>query len=376
MLDPEPPIGPQLRPRDGESTRIWGPVTPPSPQSNPDRQGDLKVFFWPAHTEDGCFRYRVEMQRDELLRLGHEVQTSRGLGPWPREVADVLVGQRVCMGNPTFAWQMLAAEARVAGRRRMVFEIDDDLLHIDRDNPLGAEFRNPAVHQNLLDNIRAADLVTVSTEPLRRSLLPLNRNIVVLPNSLPDGVFDITLSTRRGRDTTPLIIGWQGSSTHGPDWAMIAPAVRDVLDSTDHVRVMFLGVPYGTGLPLDKLLFKPWTTDLMVHLKRSAQFDIGLAPLRRTPFNDAKSGIKFMEGAALGVPMICSDVPPYADLVEHGVTGFLAGKSEQWGKYLRMLINDSAMRLEIGDNARATARHWVIGERIHLWEEAYRSLKD
>jgi len=52
----------------------------------------LKVFYWPADVESGCWMYRVDMPRRELLRLGHEVQTSQTLGEWGQEEADVIVG--------------------------------------------------------------------------------------------------------------------------------------------------------------------------------------------------------------------------------------------------------------------------------------------
>lgn len=339
----------------------------------------MKIFFWPASSVDGTFKYRIEMQRDALLERGHEVQCSQTMGMWAREDADLVVGQRVAGPGPLFVWQKIATDR--PGLRR-VYELDDDLLAINTlNNPLGSALRDQTPRRVMIECIETADLITASTEPLAKSLRKLSRNVVVLPNSLPTTIFDVLPSLRRGRDDGNVVVGWQGSPTHGDDWAMIQPVIADTLSvqpswETNHplVWMHFLGTPYGGGLPRHRIRFQSWTTDLHEHYRRVARFDIGLAPLTRSPFNDAKSGIKFMEAAAVGVPMICSRVPAYESLVEHGVTGFLASTPAQWAEYLHALINDAQLRVRIGDAAREAAREWTIDKRIHLWEEAYGSV--
>lgn len=337
----------------------------------------MKIFYWPASSQDGTFLYRVKMQRDALLERGHEVQCSQTMGTWALREADVVVGQRITQPGPLFRWQqMLAGTAAEANghRPKLVYEIDDDLLAVNTiKNPLGAALRTPEARRVMVEAIRSAHLVTASTEPLARSMRKINSNVVVLPNSLPSYAFDTPLSTRRGKHG-PVLIGWHGSHTHEFDWLIARDAVREALTANSHVLLQFLGMAYPQKLPVNKIKHKPWTTDLPTHYKRVAAFDIGLAPLESNPFCDAKSGLKFMEYAALGVPSICSRVPAYADLVEHGVTGYLASTPQQWHKYLTLLINEPEARLEIGDNARAAARAWTIDERITMWEKAYASL--
>jgi glycosyltransferase involved in cell wall biosynthesis len=71
---------------------------------------------------------------------------------------------------------------------------------------------------------------------------------------------------------------------------------------------------------------------------------------------------------------VCSKVPAYQGLVEHGVTGFLASTPAQWYEYLTALIEDPGLRLAIGDAAREAAREWTMDNHIHRWEAAYASL--
>lgn len=335
----------------------------------------MKIFFWPASSVDGTYLYRIAMQRDILAERGHQVECSQRLSMWAHDDAQVVVGQRVAMPGPLFMWQKLIREQRDRGLR-LVYEMDDDLLAINTlSNPLGTVLRQPTHRRVMVECMQTADMLTVSTEPLARSLSRFNDNVVVLPNGVRESIFDVPLSTRRGTlNHGAVLLGWQGSSTHADDWDIVKETVADILTVEPYVLMRFLGTPYGEGLPLHRLSFRRWTTDLEQHYRRVAAFDIGLAPLTRSPFNDAKSGLKFIEYAALGVPAICSNVPAYADLVEHGKTGFLASTAQQWRKHLDALIHDPAMRVEIGNAARAAARNWTIEKKITLWEDAYASL--
>jgi glycosyltransferase involved in cell wall biosynthesis len=55
-----------------------------------------------------------------------------------------------------------------------------------------------------------------------------------------------------------------------------------------------------------------------------------------------------MEYAALGIPVIASDREPYRAFVLDGVTGYLVRHEHEWGKRLYELVNDEAMRVEMG----------------------------
>jgi len=103
-------------------------------------------------------------------------------------------------------------------------------------------------------------------------------------------------------------------------------------------------------------------------------FDIGIVPLVETKFAVVKSHSKALEYAALGIPVIASDVAPYRNLVIDGVTGFLVRKEHEWLGRLRDLINDDTMREEMGVKARELASQWTIQKGWPEWERAYQSI--
>ena len=70
--------------------------------------------------------------------------------------------------------------------------------------------------------------------------------------------------------------------------------------------------------------------------------------------------------------MVASDCEAYRGFVRHGETGFLVRYDHEWGRYLRDLVNDEAMRAEMGAAAKRLAAEHTIQERYGAWEAAYR----
>ena len=79
----------------------------------------------------------------------------------------------------------------------------------------------------------------------------------------------------------------------------------------------------------------------------------GVAPLLDTPFNRAKSALKFFEYSALDLASICSDVSVYRDAVEPGETGILvANDPDSWRDVLDMALAETR---RFGSACAATA---------------------
>lgn len=378
MTVPIPTSLPDTPPRPAvvspDVARLADRLRPATPPERP-----LKIFFWPADLHSGCYVYRIKIVGDELARLGHEVQVSQRMSPWAREEADIIVGQRVAPLKPSTMWQLVCAERTRNGKGGMVYEVDDDLFNIDpKTNPMADVFKYPAIRQNMIDNLRAANLVTVTTGPLADVLRRHNPNVAILPNAVRREVFDIPAPDRRGRPDGPVVYGWQGSPTHADDWRVAEPAVVELLTTDDMSRLRFLGTPYwgallAAGVDRRRVDALGWTPDLARHYGRVARFDVSLAPLADTKFNRSKSALRAQESLALGVPVVASDVPAYRGWVEHGRTGYLVKTRAQWVAAMREL-QDPTLRLVMGRAGRQAAVAWTIEATAHRWVEAYRAL--
>lgn len=333
----------------------------------------VDVFGWLADRM-GCGTIRM-MQPLDALSEAYDISTKydeklKTKGFMPK----VLVGQRVCKDQPTHIWQVMAS---LPGQRpKLVFELDDDLWNVDPSNHAafdwfqkGFDHRSKTYHNvqgNIAANIAVADRVTVTTQALADIVSKFNDNVVIVPNRIPAWVLDWE-RPKRERVT----VGWMGSHTHQMDWEQAAPHVNRFLKRNPEVGFHLIGGKYGDWfkLPEDQVTTTGWINGVE-NVWRAIDFDIALAPLRPHVFNQSKSNLKALEAAALGIPIVASDCGPYPEFVEHGKTGFLVKRDHEWGKYLRELVNDEAMREEMGAAAKEKARGWTLEGNVEQWRSA------
>jgi len=319
----------------------------------------MKVFG--LHDESGCGFYRIRLPLGELGKNGHEVRFKSG---WSEEARGypIIVGQRMDKHDALPIWRRLKLGSR------LVYEIDDDVFNVEEVNWMAHRvYSKPIPQDAVIHAAQVADLVTVTTEPLAEVMRKHNPNVAVLPNHVPSELLDIQ---RPKRDR--LTVGWAGGASHGLDMALIAAQLRRFLQRHPHVDLHLIGTDYGDTIR-HKARFTKWDDDVYGYY-RNIDFDIGLAPLTGSVFNRSKSAIRCLELAALGIPVIASDVEPYRDFVIDGVTGYLARHEHEWFKRLRELANDEAMRSSMGSKAREAARNWTIDNGYRLWEQAYQGL--
>jgi glycosyltransferase involved in cell wall biosynthesis len=354
------------------------------------------IFGW-AGDFYGCAWYRVALPLDELARRGHttaHAKVAAGDDLAAMQAADVLVGQRVSDRTATLRWQCLALARnpryqrwiqeqamalpwlfevwQAALRRepqRLVYEVDDDLLHVHPSNGKAhAYFADPGVRRNIAQNLRLADRVVVTNEHLADVVREHNAEVRVVPNTVPAWLTEHDPQRREDVVT----VGWAGSATHAIDWGVMDDELVRYLSKTrSRAELHVIG---GLGerwsrVPLHRRRITPWL-DSIPDYYRAIDFHIGLAPLADIPFNWSKSYIKALEYAALGIPVIASDVGPYREFVRHGETGYLVRKPRDWVRYLRELTYDAAARAEMGAAARRLAQQHTVEKQGHLWEEA------
>ncbi len=323
----------------------------------------MKVTGFSRQFEGGGY-YRIRMPLDELGKHGHETSCVKARSTESADGADICVGQLVGgHHHPAVIhrwWRGLVKSSK------LVYELDDDPFSIETVNPAFADYATAAARDSLTRCIQIASLVTASTEPLAEQMRPINPNVVVLKNRIDESMLSIK---RPHRDK--LTVGWAGGHSHGADIAECAHGLRQTLDRFD-VEAHFIGFDF-TGLIRRPVRFTPWAAKTIDYY-RLIDFDIGLAPLRPTIFSRSKSAIKALEYSALGIPVIASDAAPYRDFIIDGVTGWLVRRDHEWAARLRELINDEAMRLEMGRKARELASEWTIQKAWPEWEAAYQSV--
>ncbi len=105
--------------------------------------------------------------------------------------------------------------------------------------------------------------------------------------------------------------------------------------------------------------------------------DVGIVPVNLLqPEFLVKSNNRITMFMALGIPVICSPLPSYCDVIEHGENGYIASRDDEWLKYL-LELSDSQIRRRIGLNAHSFAhKHYNIRNTVSNLLSIFNTLKE
>ena len=267
------------------------------------------------------------------------------------------------------AWLRRIAELRAAGVT-VLYEIDDDLRGVASEP--GHEFAPKFPPQRIRAHeaaIRACDGVICSTPVLADRLAGLNDRIHICANGIDLARYPYPLPQRE-----TVTIGWAGGTGHERALRPWLPAVAAVLEARPQARFCSVGQPFGHRLVErfgDRSSAVPFTA-LDTYPAAMAAFDVALAPAASSAFFTAKSDLRFLEAAALGLPVV-ADPAVYATVV-HGVTGLHAATPDEAREAMVALVDDAVLRRALGAAARAyverersstvTARAWAEALKI------------
>ncbi len=288
---------------------------------------------------------------------------------------DVVILQREFPKNFD-QYQEIVATARQQGKP-VILDLDDLLFFLPENHPdRVARYYAPS----LLPTFQAlaeADLVTVPTPFLQKTLSAYNENIVVLPNYFDDSLWRLKPSASKDLSRETVTIGYMGTGTHRPDLDYVTPALLDLIERyPDKIRFHFWGIqPPAEMLSLPQV---EWTLPQTFSYPEFAAFfqtqlaDIFIAPLVDSLFNGCKSPLKFFEYSALGVPGVFSNLETYSWVVSHGKNGFLASTLNEWTNNLVQLIENDGLRLQLAEAAQATIREkWLLSKNAFRWRDAF-----
>ena len=230
----------------------------------------------------------------------------------------------------------------------VILHIDDDLF--DLPVVVGIERyrsgRHPRRIQALGGALRRADFVIAATEALAGRLAPLagHSRIGWLENG--------TGGQPRPREPrlagAPVVIGYMGSASHGPDLELVLPALEALLTRRRDVRVELFGsiarLPAADRLPGAVVRHDVVAGDYAAFRRRLAalNWDIGLAPLEASPYNLCKTATKWAEYTEAGAAVLASDMEVYRPMITAGAAA--PAVPGQWAHMLDRLVGEPGLR--------------------------------
>jgi hypothetical protein len=258
---------------------------------------------------------------------------------------------------------------------RVVVEIDDDFDTVHPRNiawpRLQPQFSPDRNKQWLHRACELADMVVVSTPALAERYGKHGR-VRVVRNRIPARYL-----TYDAEPHDDLYVGWSGSiATHPDDLQVMGPSLARALRSTG-ARMAVVGTGKGvkriTGIDHDPV--SPGWRPIAEYPEALAQVDVGIVPLADTAFNRAKSCLKGLEMASVGVPFLASPTEEYCWLHAQGA-GWLAANPRMWERSLKQLVVNADHRAEMAATGREVAGRHTIQAHAHEWHDAWCSALD
>lgn len=291
---------------------------------------------------------------------------------------DIMVFQRQCNSGML----PFVAEARRRGIKT-ICELDDDLFCIPPESEKAFKFYSRTdVQQASLAFMQNVDALTVSTEHLAgQSRLRTNLPIYIVENGVDFDYWEEAFQKHNTTVSDVVTVGWMASGTHTVDATLLKDVIQPLLEKYSNLRVHLVGWVESENLAVNdafksRIKTDPWTDISMLPMTMS-DFDIGLAPLVDNPFNRSKSGIKYIQYAALGIPCVASPLVPYLPLIKNGEDGFLArdNSTEGWMLALDGLIADADMRKTVGALARKRMREkYDVSVVANNWLSTFKTI--
>jgi glycosyltransferase involved in cell wall biosynthesis len=234
-----------------------------------------------------------------------------------------------------------------------------------------------------------ADLVTCTTDFLKKEYEKVNPNVVVLPNCIDPFYFPKPL-----RNETDIIrIGITGSVGITNDIEELKPII-DHYQNDKRVRLVLLSTPPKGENDIYKELYSEqytyWSSvniewhpfakvDEYYKVLNELRLDMVIIPRFDSYFNRCKSNLKFLENSTLEIPTIGQSFPtkdsPYEQNPEDTKHLLLASNTGEFISQIEKLIADKELRRQIGRDSKAyVEENYDINKKAHLWVEAYKPL--
>ena len=230
--------------------------------------------------------------------------------------------------------------------KKIIFDFDDAiwLPNVSDGNKKLLFLKSPSKTATI---IKIADTVIVGNDFLKSYALRFNQNVKIIPSTIDLNYY----SAPEKEETNFVTIGWSGSSTTIHHFKTIENVLIELKKKYGE-KIQF--IIYGDEKYKNEILKTEgvkWSSESEVSTIN--QFDIGIMPLPDNQWTQGKCAMKALQYMALAKAVVVSPIGVNKQIIQNGENGFLANDDE-WFEKLSALIDDVALRNQIGENAKKT----------------------
>ena len=340
----------------------------------------MKVFVVIPKTYAGCGYYRQYMPHSNLSKID---------------------GVECTYSDGTFKDDELAVDADIIHFHKNYFSVPaalmckrdgikvivdyDDYWFLDTEHIFYQNYVKEGSSKQLIEILRLADAVTVTTELLAIEARKFNNNVCVIPNAFDP---DSTWPNERVKEPK-IVFGYMGGHCHGKDVEQLRGVNNRLSQEFNNYKFRLFGYdrspPYnhyasvlsGSGHQAGQYFDWIEQANIWDYHKFYNHLDVGLIPLVNNKFNRLKSELKLIEAGFYKKPVIVDNVHPYRDLIKHKQNAMVVNKYSDWYKHCKYLLNNPDARIELGEALYETVQPYHIKEvtkkRLKFYEDVHKS---
>ena len=245
--------------------------------------------------------------------------------------------------------------------RKFIFDYDES-LHVD---VWGKALTDDALSY-LNKMISSCDITIVSNSYLRDYSSAFNKNVEILPTAIDVKKYPV----KEHSQDYPIVIGWIGSGGAQQYLELLTDVFSKLYNKYKSKVYLEVVTSPAYRIKLEtSLLVKHIDWRLKYQYQYFLNFDIGIMPIPDNARSRGKASYKALEYMASGIPVVASPVGMNNEVILNGDNGFLPKSNNDWYEVLCLLIEDHALREQIGTRGRG-----IVVERFSL-EKCYETFK-
>lgn len=202
---------------------------------------------------------------------------------------------------------------------------------------------------NIDDLLRGSKAVSVGNRYLSNYVHKLAPDVETL---IVPTVVDINrYLPRKEKNQGRVVVGWIGTGASFKSYLL--PYLEEVTQTCQALGAVFQVIAskeVRNEVEEGGAEFVEWS--LNQSLTQLQNFDIGIMPLKDDTYVRGKCAFKLIEYGAIGIASVGSNIGSNSEVLEQGVTGFLAESKSEFLNYLRTLIENQSLRESMGKAAR------------------------
>jgi glycosyltransferase involved in cell wall biosynthesis len=232
---------------------------------------------------------------------------------------------------------------------KFVLDFDDPIFHAYSDNPNWLARR--LLGRKVARLMSTAEMVIVGNRYIEDYARANEARLIARLPTVVDIDRYAACPAQSSTNKPFFTIGWIGSPLTSGYLELVRPALLELAARLPLNIVLIGAAPSAlAGLPVEHRMWSAKT-----EAEELAGLDVGIMPLPDRPWERGKCGYKLIQYMASWLPVVASPVGANGEIVEPGVTGFLADSHADWISALLRLWEEPELRRKMGIAGRRRA---------------------